>query len=52
MRDAEDKALNHGGSADAASANAKADAAKAAAAAKQAEAGSKQAGKALPKTSS
>ena len=54
MRDAEDKALNHGGSADAADANAKADAAKAAAAAKQAEAGkagSKQAGKALPKTS-
>lgn len=58
MRDAEDKALNHGGSADAAANNDQAksqeEAAKAAAAAKAAEAGkagSKQAGKALPKTS-
>ena len=54
MRDAEDKALNHGGSADAATGQSKEEAAKAAEAAKQAEAGkagSKQAGKALPKTS-
>ena len=58
MRDAEDKALNHGGSADAAANNDQAksqeEAKKAAEAAKAAEAGkagSKQAGKALPKTS-
>ena len=56
MRDAEDKALNHGGSADAAANNDQAksqeEAAKAAAKAAEAgKAGSKQAGKALPKTS-
>ena len=58
MRDQEDKALNHGGSADAAANNDQAksqeEAKKAAEAAKAAEAGkagSKQAGKALPKTS-
>lgn len=58
MRDAEDKALNHGGSADAANAdanaNAKAEAAKTekgAKAAKDGKAASAQAGKALPKTS-
>lgn len=58
MRDAEDKALNHGGSADAANAdanaNAKAEAAKTengAKASKNGKAASAQAGKALPKTS-
>ena len=58
MRDAEDKALNHGGSADAANAdanaNAKAEAAKTengAKASKNGKASSAQAGKALPKTS-
>lgn len=58
MRDVEDKALNHGGSADAANAdanaNAKAEAAKTengAKASKNGKAASAQAGKALPKTS-
>ena len=57
MRDAEDKALNHGGSADAADANgqatneAKSSENKGGDAAKAGKAGSKQAGKALPKTS-
>ncbi|WP_195190019.1 amylase-binding adhesin AbpA [Streptococcus parasanguinis] len=59
MRDAEDKALNHGGSADAADANANGQATneaksnenKGGDAAKAGKAGSKQAGKALPKTS-
>ena len=57
MRDAEDKALNHGGSADAADANgqatneAKSNENKGGDAAKAGKAGSKQAGKALPKTS-
>ena len=57
MRDAEDKALNHGGSADAntnANADAKAEAAKTENGAKASKAGkaaSAQAGKALPKTS-
>lgn len=61
MRDAEDKALNHGGSADAADANANANGQatneaksnenKGGDAAKAGKAGSKQAGKALPKTS-
>ena len=58
MSDAEDKALNHGGSADAANAdanaNAKAEAAKTengAKASKNGKAASAQAGKALPKTS-
>ena len=60
MRDAEDKALNHGGSADAANAagangqatsEAKSNENKGGDAAKAGKAGSKQAGKALPKTS-
>lgn len=57
MRDAKDKALNHGGSADAADANgqatneAKSSENKGGDAAKAGKAGSKQAGKALPKTS-
>ena len=59
MRDAEDKALNHGGSADAANANANGQATneaksnenKGGDAAKAGKADSKQAGKALPKTS-
>jgi len=59
MRDQEDKALNHGGSADAADANANGQATneaksnenKGGDAAKAGKAGSKQAGKALPKTS-
>ena len=60
MRDAEDKALNHGGSADAADAagangqatnEAKSNENKGGDAAKAGKAGSKQAGKALPKTS-
>ena len=57
MRDQEDKALNHGGSADAADANgqatneAKSSENKGGDAAKAGKAGSKQAGKALPKTS-
>ena len=59
MRNAEDKALNHGGSADAADANANGQATneaksnenKGGDAAKAGKAGSKQAGKALPKTS-
>lgn len=60
MRDAEDKALNHGGSADAANAagangqatnEAKSSENKGGDAAKAGKAGSKQAGKALPKTS-
>jgi len=57
MRDAEDKALNHGGSADAAGANgqatseAKSNENKGGDAAKAGKADSKQAGKALPKTS-
>ena len=57
MRDAEDKALNHGGSADAAGANgqatneAKSNENKGGDAAKAGKAGSKQADKALPKTS-
>ena len=57
MRDAKDKALNHGGSADAADANgqatneAKSNENKGGDAAKAGKAGSKQAGKALPKTS-
>lgn len=56
MRDAEDKALNHGGSADAANADAKAKAEAAktengAKASKNGKAASAQAGKALPKTS-
>ena len=59
MRDAEDKALNHGGSADAADANANGQATneaksnenKGADADKAGKAGSKQAGKALPKAS-
>ena len=56
MRDQEDKALNHGGSADAADANgqatneAKSSENKGGDAAKAGKAGSKQAGKALPKT--
>ncbi|MBK5127662.1 amylase-binding protein [Streptococcus parasanguinis] len=60
MRDAEDKALNHGGSADSADAanangqaknEAKSNENKGGDAAKAGKAGSKQAGKALPKTS-
>ena len=60
MRDAEDKALNHGGSADAANVagangqatnEAKSNENKGGDAAKAGKAGSKQAGKALPKTS-
>ena len=60
MRDAEDKALNHGGSADAANAagangqatsEAKSNESKGGDAAKAGKADSKQAGKALPKTS-
>lgn len=53
MRDAEDKALNHGGSADAANAdaNANAKAENGAKASKNGKAASAQAGKALPKTS-
>lgn len=60
MRDAEDKALNHGGSADSANAagangqatnEAKTNESKGGDAAKAGKAGSKQAGKALPKTS-
>lgn len=59
MRDQEDKALNHGGSADVADANANGQATneaksnenKGGDAAKAGKAGSKQAGKALPKTS-
>ena len=51
MRDAEDKALNHGGSADAAANNDQAKSQEEAKKAEAGKAGSKQAGKALPKTS-